>query len=297
MPMTWRDRPYAGDDEPRPELRLSLGRPSTAVTWLIVVNVAAYFVDAISRNASPLFWGRTFGLSWDGLFSGRVWQPLTYMFVHGDLWHLVGNMLGLYVFGSEFERAFGRDRFLTFYAICGLVGGFAYVIISGLGLVPTYVPIVGASGSVYGLLIAAIIFFPHIQVIIVIFPMPVRVFGLIVLGFLLLRLVTPERLDNLGGEICHMGGAAAGVLTLYAWRMMPRLRLGSGEGLRRRIARGAWERRLRREAEEQREVDRILAKVSESGLQSLTRTERRTLQVATRRQQQREREIGRTDRV
>ncbi len=91
-----------------------------------------------------------------------------------------------------------------------------------------------------------------------------------------------------------MAGAAAGIATLYAWRMMPRIRFGA----RRHPPRaGAWERKVRREEDEQREVDRILAKVSVSGVHSLTWRERRTLARATKRQQRRDRELGRTDRI
>ncbi len=291
--MSWRDRPYA-DEDGQPELRLALPRPTTAVVWLLVANGTAFVADVISQHADPFFWHRVFGLSWNGLFGGHVWQPLTYMFTHGSVLHLLCNMLGLYIFGMEFERAFGRDRFLTFYALCGLVGGIAYLAAQAFEWVPRSVPLVGASGAIYGLLIAAIIFFPHIRVVLIIFPMPIRVFGLIVAGILFIRLISPGTVENLGGEICHVAGAAAGVGALYAWRMMPRIRLGAG---RRAMQTGAWQRKLELEQEEQDEVDRILAKVSESGLQSLTRRERRVLAEATQRQQERDRRTGRIDRI
>lgn len=293
--MSWRDRPYSGEEDV-PQMRLSMPRPTTAVMWLIIANVVGLLLDTISQHAAPGLWGRTFGLSWDGLSHGYLWQPITYMFTHAGVMHLVFNMFGLYIFGMEFERTFGRDRFLTFYAICGLMGGLAYLVLSAVSSNPAYraMPLVGASGAVYGLLIAAIIFFPHIQVIVIIFPMPIRVFGLLLLGFLFFSLITPGQIQNLGGEVCHMAGAATGVATLYFWRMLPRLRLGIRE---RRHGAGAWQRRIEAEAAEQEEVDRILAKVSETGLQSLTRHERRTLEVATQRQRKRDQEAGRVDRV
>ncbi len=298
--MSWRDRPYSGD-ECRPELRLAFPKPTTAVAWLIIANVVVFVVDTLSQHAAPRFWATTFGLSWSGLFRGFLWQPVTYMFCHVDLWpHLLLNMLGLYIFGVEFERAFGRDRFLRFYAVCGLLGGLGYLILSGV--MPDYraVPLRGASGAVYGLLIAAIIFFPHIQVVVVIFPMPIRVFGLIVLGILLLGLLSPGPMQNLGGEVCHIAGAAAGIGLLYHWRMMPRIRVGPvayGGDTHPDVNEGAWQRKLELEQDEQEEVDRILAKVSESGIQSLTRRERKTLEQATQRQRERDRRAGRVDRV
>jgi membrane associated rhomboid family serine protease len=215
--MTWRDRPYASDEGP-PEGCLALPRPTGAVMWLIVANVVAFAADMISQHVNQTFWCNTFGLSWNGIFSGHVWQPLTYMFTHADGWHLLFNMLGLYIFGVEFERTFGRNRFLTFYAVCGLTGGIAYLAASAFGLTPRALPLLGASGAVYGLLIAAIIIFPHIQIVVVVFPMPVRVFGLIVLGFLVLRLVGSGPAEERGAEICHAAGAGAGIATLLRYK-------------------------------------------------------------------------------
>jgi membrane associated rhomboid family serine protease len=290
--MGWRDRPYASDDSyPDAPMRLALPRPTTTVTWLIVANVVAFVLDTLTQHADPRFWPMTFGLSWNGLFGGKVWQPVTYMFSHAGIWHLLGNMIGLYIFGMHFEQAFGRDRFLKFYAFCGLVGGAGYLALSLVDPSFRSRPIIGASGAVYGLLIAAIIFFPHIRVIVIIFPMPIRTFGLLIAGILLLRLISPGGVPNWGGEVCHMFGAAAGLGLLYYWRMIRQPRVLSG--MTGKIKQGAWERRRKQEAAEQAEVDRILAKVSDEGIQSLTRAERKALERATRRQQEEDRPVKR----
>lgn len=302
--MSWRDRPYAADDSQQPELRIQFRRPSTAVMWLIVANVIVFFLNAIAERIFPGTPVQAapstllLGLSLDGIGNLYLWQPLTYMFMHGGIWHILLNMIGLYIFGSEFERAFGRDRFLQFYGICAIMGGLAYLVLSAINRDFAPVPLIGASGAVYGLLIAAIIFFPHLRVILIIFPMPVRVLGLIIVGILLLQLISGN-ITNPGGEVCHIAGAAAGVATLYAWGMMPRIRFGSGGGggTGGRFSEGAWERRQRKLAEEQAEVDRILEKVHREGIQSLTRRERRTLTNATRRQRERDKELGRIDRL
>lgn len=294
--MSWRDRPYSGDEGP--ELRLQFRKPSTAVVWLIVANVALYVIELVSLNwTGSRFFLRMFGLSLDGIRDFYFWQPLTYMFVHspGSVFHLLMNMLGLYIFGSEFERTFGRQRFLQFYGTCGLVGGMAYLILSILSPEHQSIPLVGASGAVFGLLMAAVIFFPHIQIVLIIFPMPVRVFALIWAGILLLQMLSGS-VQNLGGEVCHLAGAGAGIAVLYAWGTMPRIRFGSGR-LAGRVREGAWVRKQREAAEEQAEVDRILAKIHNEGLNSLTRKERKTLAQATRHQREREQEFGRLDRL
>jgi membrane associated rhomboid family serine protease len=317
--MSWRDRPYASDFGQQPELRIQFRRPSTAVVWLLIANVVVFFSDTLATRFLGIMTVETsdhlypmvathhyLGLSLIGIKSLYFWQPLTYMFMHGGLWHLLMNMLGLYIFGSEFERAFGRDRFLQLYGTCGLVGGLAYVALGALGPERfAVIPVVGASGAIYGLLIAAIIFFPHIRVILIIFPMPIRVFGLIVAGILFLQLLSGN-VENPGGEACHIAGAATAIAIFHAWGIMPRIRFGGGgEGaspsfvgrVSGKMRQGSWARKQKRLAEERVEVDRILTKVHEQGLQSLTRGEKKVLSRATRRQQEEDRKLGRADRM
>lgn len=293
--MSWRDRPYSGDESQGSELRLQFRKPNSVVTWLIVANVTVFVVDLVSRNWGDLF-ADIFGLSYNGIRSLYLWQLVTYMFMHADPWHLLFNMLGLYIFGMEFYRTFGRERFLQFYAICGIFGGLAYLTLSTVK--PGYhdTVLVGASGAIYGLLVAAMIFFPHIQIVMVIFPVPIRVFGLIYAAILLLQLIGPGGVRNPGGELCHIAGAATGVALLYAWGVMPRIRVGSGR-IGTSSSEGAWARKLEQLAAEQAEVDRILDKIHHHGLHSLSRSERKTLAEATRHQKEREQEIGRSDRL
>ncbi len=304
--MSWRDRPYSGEDG-EPELRIQFRRPGTAVTSLIVINVAVFFLQLILRRAGVNL-SETFGLSAQGLRSLYLWQLVTYMFLHADVMHLLFNMLGLYVFGSEFERTFGRRRFLEFYGICGVTGGLAYLALGLIRAYPyAYVPVVGASGAIYGLLLAAMIFWPQMQVILFLFPVPVRVLGLILLAIIALQALSGG-VANLGGEVCHMAGAAGGIGVLYMWGIMPAVRIGSGRGFtllpgsgprrpRRPRREGAWARKQQQLAEEQAEVDRILQKVHDHGLGSLTRSERKALSRATQRQRERDRELHRVDRL
>lgn len=308
--MSWQDRPYSDyNSAGPPSMRLAFRRPSTVVTWLLIANVAVYFLDALSQNWPAFSFHRFFGLSLNGMKSLMVWQPITYMFLHSGTWHLLMNMLGLYVCGSEFERSFGSSRLLRFYFFCGIVGGLAYLFLPLMNPVYQATPLIGASGAVYGLLMAAVIFFPHIQVILFIFPVPIRVFGLIVLGILLFNIITPGAVPNLGGEICHIAGALAGLAFFYAWGTRPGragrptagLFPGSSESyftkLVNRRRQGAWERRQQKLAAQREEVDRILAKVHEQGLASLTRKEKKILADATRIQQEQDRRRGRVDRL
>lgn len=305
--MSWQDRPYSDDEGgygtfSRPgELRIGFRRPTMLVTWLVIINVAVHLLNLLSSSAWPGGFVRFFGLSLDGLAHLRIWQPVTYMFVHdtGDLLHILFNMLLLYFVGGEIERGFGRQRFMWFYAVCGIIGGLAYLALGAFSQRYFHTPLVGASGAVWGLLIAAMIFYPHMQIVFIVFPMPIRVFGAIMLGIVFLQAISPGGVENLGGEVCHFGGALAGVGILYYWGVMPSIRFGSGSGpgIIGRLKKGAWVRRQRKLAAEQAEVDRILEKVHQQGINSLSRRERKILSEATQRQRERERQAGRIDRV
>lgn len=292
--MSWRDRPYSGD-EFEPQLRLQFRRPTGAVTWLILANIAVFLIDLISQRWQPEAFDRVFGLSFVGIRRLYLWQLVTYTFLHVEPWHLLVNMLGLYFLGMEFQRTFGRDRFLQFYFACGIIGGLAYVALSAARPGMQGQLLMGASGAVYGLIVAAMIFFPQMQVVLFVFPVPIRVFGALIGAILLLKILSPGPMSNPGGELCHIAGAFAGVITLYLWGVMPKLRIGSGR-LARAPQEGAWARKQKQAAEEQAEVDRILAKIHNEGLNSLTRREKRILAEATRHQREREREFGRIDR-
>lgn len=299
--MSWRDRPYAGDASyGQPQMRLQFRKPSTAVMWLLIANVVIHFIHVVWNRNAPPFPADIFGLSLAGLKAGYLWQPVTYMFFHHPvgIMHLLMNMLGLYFLGTEFERTFGQKRFLQFYGLCAIVGGLAYLVLSLLIKRYFGVPLIGASGAIYGLLVAAIIFFPHINIILIVFPVPIRVFGLIIAAILLLQLLAGN-VPNAGGEVCHVAGAATGVVIFWAWGLLPKVQLGSGKvgQFVERQRQGSWARKQKHLAVEQVEVDRILAKVHEEGIQSLSRMERKLLEKATRRQQEQDRRIGRTDRL
>lgn len=304
--MSWRDRPYSDDSyhQPPVQMHFNFRKPSSAVKWLMIANVVIYFLDVLSQNYAPGGAHKLFGLSLVGIKHLFLWQPVTYMFMHGSLMHLLFNMLGLYIFGSEFERAFSQKRFLQFYFVCGIVGGIAYLALAIINPIYSSIPLIGASGAVYGLLVAAVIFFPHIQVILFIFPMPIRVFALIIGGVLLLKLVSPGGVENLGGEVCHIAGAVTGLIVFKTWGILPKIGVGNSlpfmgawEKHRQKRREGVWARKQKRLTAEQAEVDRILAKVHDQGIQSLSKSEKNILARATQKQRQQDQRAGRIDRL
>ena len=130
-----------------------------SIKTLVSINFAIFLLQTLS-NAENIFFP-LFGLVpkmvWSELM---IWQPLTYMFFHGDIWHVLINMFILWMFGSELERIWGKKNFLYFYFVTGIGSGLVTMI---FGL-KSMVPIVGASGAIYGVLLAYGLTYPNRKV-------------------------------------------------------------------------------------------------------------------------------------
>lgn len=133
-----------------------------ATIILIVVNVLVFLFGQVDRSGLLTFlWLRPS----DVLQGGEWWQVVTYMFVHGGWGHIFFNMLALFLFGIQLERRMGSTDFLLYYFVCGIGAGIATVFINsatGQGMIP----IVGASGAIFALLLAFAAFFPDARIFI-----------------------------------------------------------------------------------------------------------------------------------
>jgi membrane associated rhomboid family serine protease len=270
---------------------LTLGESSVprVVRYLLGATLAAFVVQWAADLAWDGAFTRLFGLGYLALRRGAVWQLATYLFVHGGLWHLLMNMLWLLVFGPDTERTLGSGRFLRLYAVCGLIAGLGWIAITAL---PRGVPArcVGASGAVFGILGAYAALFPDRPVTLLlffVFPVTLRARTLALLAG---AVAFVSLLGNPGGiaHAAHLAGGVAGAAYgLRARRRALHLGFAGGQPAAARRHRVAWWRWPRRPAEPDipptvEEVDRILDKVGERGLRSLTREERRTLESASR---------------
>jgi len=224
----------------------------------------------------------------------RPWTIVTYMFVHDGFWHILFNMIALFFFGPPVEERLGSGEFLKFYFICGL-GGAALSFLLRVFTGPTM--IVGASGAIYGVMLAYAMFWPDA---------PIYIWGILPVKakWLLAAFVAFDLFGAFGyggagvAHFAHLGGLAAGfgylkaaglgvALTTRARKLFrPKLTVlpGSADAAPkparpgRRAARGA--------AEQERildDLDRILDKISHSGMASLTPEERKTLDDASKR--------------
>ncbi|HUO39271.1 MAG TPA: rhomboid family intramembrane serine protease [Mycobacterium sp.] len=147
----------------------------------------------------------------------RLWQLLTYGFLHGNLTHLLFNMLALYMFGTEVERLLGARRFLIYYLVCVVGAAVAQLLVVGTLDRPP-LPTVGASGGVFGLLLAFGLAYPHRRIMLLFppIPMPAWVFVTLYGGLELYLGVTGT---NEGvAHFAHLGGMAAGYVMLSHWR-------------------------------------------------------------------------------
>ena len=132
---------------------------TNAIKILVSVNFGIFVLQTLS-NAEGLFFP-LFGLVprmvWSELM---IWQPFTYLFFHGGIWHVLINMFVLWMFGSELERLWGKSHFLKFYFVTGIGSGLLTMIFS----LQSITPIVGASGAVYGVLLAYGLTYPNRQI-------------------------------------------------------------------------------------------------------------------------------------
>lgn len=185
------------------------------VKTLLLVNVAAFCIDAILGPVLMRFlalW--PVGSGWF-----MPWQVVTYAFLHGSVGHLFFNMLGLWMFGGELERLWGERRFLQFYTASVLTAAAAQLVVTFFAGSPY--PTVGASGGLFGLLLAYGMLFPN-RTIMPLFPpipMKAKVFVALYGGLELFFGVTGTASGI--AHFAHLGGMLGGFLMIRYWRGQP----------------------------------------------------------------------------
>jgi membrane associated rhomboid family serine protease len=189
------------------------GPLTPAVKWLIITNVAMFLATLIYEPII-VFLGLTPRLIVERFW---IWQLATYLFLHGGPVHILFNMLGVWMFGVELERLWGTRQFVKYYAITGIGAGLT-VLAVGLLVGPnaeTYrFPTIGASGALYGLLVAFAYYYPDRPLLMFfLFPIPAKYFVMIV-GAMAFLSAPQSRVS----ETAHLGGLVIGYLYLRAGR-------------------------------------------------------------------------------
>ena len=267
------------------------GPPSThhyltpGVKLIIIANFVVFGLQVlcellpaslVSRN----FMREYFALSpWKVVNNLWIWQLITSVFLHdiyaGALpWHLIFNMLTLFFFGHMIEQIYGTRRFLVLYLLAGVFASLVYTSLHFIWGTATFA--IGASGAIMAILILSAIFHPDVPVYLYfLFPVRLRTLIFILMGFDLFMLVG----KNSGGVAAsaHLGGALFGYLYYrysdHVYKYLDRIE--------RQIAEEHHKERRQQHHDMREEVDRLLDKISEHGLSSLTSKERSFLQNAS----------------
>lgn len=207
-----------------------------------------------------------------------IWQLGTYMFLHGGWMHLLFNMFGLWMFGTEIERQWGEREFLWYYLITGIGAGI-FTILFNIFTPYADIPTIGASGAIFGILLAFGMIFPN-RYIYLYFFFPVKAkYFVMIFGMLTLFSVLSYNPDGIA-HFAHLGGMVVGFIYIKTqWHLDYLVDWWREFKARRRIR--ALRRRRQESINFKEEVDRVLDRINEVGYENLTKEEKRILQKAS----------------
>ena len=222
-----------------------------AVKILVIINAIVFVLQIFDSMAGGNMFVGSFGLRPAAVTQGFfLWQLVTYIFLHGGFFHILFNMFALWMFGSELERLWGTREFVRFFFVCGIGAGVSTVIASPSSGIPT----IGASGAIYGILLAYGLLFPDRLIYIYgIIPLQAKYFVMLIGGIAFL-----SSLGASGGgiaHIAHLGGMVFGYIYLRGGRYMPNLRDYYDRWRRERLRRKFEVYYNRRQDQESREND------------------------------------------
>jgi membrane associated rhomboid family serine protease len=185
----------------------------TGIKWLLISNSVIFLLTSfLPRN--PIV--ALFAITWNGVCRNFfIWQPVTYLFLHAGIWHLLFNMLTLWMFGTQLEQDWGTRRFLKYYFICGIGAGVCILLVNGL-VGDFAVPTLGASGAIMGLLMAFGVLYPNQQVLMsFLFPIKAKY---LVLIYVVVELWASLSANSGISSIAHLGGMLVGYVYLKSGR-------------------------------------------------------------------------------
>ncbi len=253
------------------------------VRGLLLLNIALYLTDLLFFDHLIRYHAR-FSIP-TAIGELKIWEFITFQFMHGSVGHLLMNSIGLYFFGPVMERVWGSVRFLCYYLACGVGAALFFTLLAQMNVLPEGnrdAALVGASGGIYGMIAAVAVLAPHSHVQLLIPPivLTMRQFALGVIG-IAVAVVVFRWGNNVGGEAGHLGGAFVGYVLAKRGAAFT---FGS-----RKTSRGNYVPKIRPrtvvDLQADDEVDRILDKISREGFQSLSDEERDLLHRAAKQDQ------------
>lgn len=191
----------------------------TVTRHLISINILFFLGQLSPQMESFLIGNLALFPVQSSLF--QVWQVITYSFLHADFFHILLNMYALYLFGSKVERLWGTKRMLIYYVICVLGAAITQLLWQSFsaqqGILNVIRPTIGASGGVFGILLAFAFLFPNDELYIIPFPVPIKA-KFLVIGYTALELFNGFMYTNSGvAHFAHLGGMLFGLIPLLLW--------------------------------------------------------------------------------
>ncbi|MFN7996173.1 MAG: rhomboid family intramembrane serine protease [Bryobacteraceae bacterium] len=195
--------------------------------WLLIINVGVFVLSYLAAGTRylELIFSQLALVPADVIYHFEIWQLFTYLFLHGGIWHLLVNMFTLWMFGITLEREWGTRRFLKYYFICGVGAGICAVIVNAIishwSPNALITPTIGASGAIYGLLLAFGVLYPNSTVLFsFLFPIKAKYFVMI---YGAIALLGAMRINTGVSNIAHLGGMIFGFV--YLKMRFPKLEL------------------------------------------------------------------------
>src|SRR3954469_14365159 len=188
-----------------------------ATRWLLLANVAFFIIESLSGSSGLITYLALWPLRPAGGISFEPWQIVSYSFLHASFWHLFVNMFALYMFGGELERLWGQRRYLQLYFASVVAAAITQLLFSSFVATQPY-PTVGASGGIFGLLLAYAMYFPRRTIVLLIPPIPMPAWLFVALyGLLELYLGITGTQEGVA-HVAHLGGMLGAWLMILYWR-------------------------------------------------------------------------------
>jgi membrane associated rhomboid family serine protease len=191
--------------------------------YLLIANVLVFALQQLLPDASALALISHFALwplgpsPYSNVAGFEPWQLVTYAFMHGGFEHILFNMFGLYMFGGVIERTFGARNYTIYYFVCAIVAAVAQLLVVKY-FTHGFYPTIGASGALFGLLLAFGMLYPHEKVFLIFLPIPTPAW-LFVIGYALVELVLGVTGTQAGvAHFAHLGGMVGGYVMIQYWR-------------------------------------------------------------------------------
>lgn len=253
------------------------GALTPAIKNLLFANGIIFLMQVLNPSLGQTILNYFALVSNHVLYQFRIYELVTYMFLHGGFWHIAVNMFMLWMFGTELEHEWGTKQFLRYYFICGIGAG-----IFNIFLTPAIAgnfPTVGASGAVYGIMIAFAVKNPNREIFIIPIPFPVKVkyfIGFLVI-FTLLSTVNP--LSGGVAHAAHLGGIVVGFVYLKYWNQFYKIKNWFHQAQRKSGHKMKYHQGGDQKVEYYRKkIDEILDKINRVGYLNLTEEEKKLLE-------------------